>query len=205
MSTGELQKLIEECRGKFGGPGKRKFSLLDRWGYMKVPKPKWCTAEDELCQFFKNQRDVFQYGVVVWGHIVQANSLLFEPGDDDCPASIIFCPSPAVQVDSSHLRTVASQLFQLKGTTPTDPELKKFADMLTDEMVRTVGLQVPSQLSRGIPLFEAATFICRKHLPPPSYLTGSMFPLVVSPKKPFYNFPLPARYWPKSLIRSWKR
>lgn len=197
------QKELESCRKNFGAPGQRSFSFFDKLFYMNVRKPIWCGKNDDLHQFFENKWSVFKNGVVVWAHLVQANQLLFKPGPENCPASVVFCPNPNAQADLSLLSRVASQMFELKGTTPEDPKLREIAEMLTDEMIRTSGNQVPTQLTGRTPIFESTVFVSRKHLPEPKCLTQSFFPLVVNPNRPFYNFPLPARYWSERLTKAW--
>lgn len=197
-------KDLLECRKQFGPPGLRKFPLMDRLFYLNIKRPDWCTEEEALWQLFENKQDVFKYGNIVWGHIVQANTLLFEPGEDDCPASVLFCPDPKQVIHFETLQSAAQRMFQLKNTTPSDPELLKIAQALTNEVTRTFGVKVPQQFSDGFSLYQASTFIARKHLPN-GVLSRPLFPLLVNSKSPFYCFPLPSQYWSNSLVEDWIR
>ncbi len=203
MDAINYQTEIEICRENFGAPGQREFSFFDKLFYLNVRKPLWCGKKDDLYTFFGKKWEIFQSGIVVWAHLVQANLLLFKPGHDNCPASAVFCPDENAETNIEHLRRVAKQLYELKGTTPQDPKLREIAEMLTDEMIRTSGNQIPEEISGVTPIFESTVFVTRKHLPNPRYLKQSFFPLVVSPNPPFYNFPLPARFWSERLIENW--
>lgn len=199
--------LVEEdiniCRSLFGAPGERTFSLIERLFYLQVNKPIWCDKSDELFALFENKKKVIHYGNIVWGNIVQANTLLFEQGSSDCPASVIFSPDPNVDLSFEQLSSAASDMFELKNTTPDDERLRKIADTLTNEMERTFGVNVPKEFCPEFQLYEASTFISRKHLPN-RILSKGVLPLLVSPRKPFWCLPLPSKYWPQSLIEYWQ-
>lgn len=130
---------------------------------------------------------------------MQANILLFEKGRDDCPASVIFSPDPELLPSFHQLSEAAEAMFELKNATPDDEELRKIAESLTDETDRTFGIHVPREFCAEYQLYEATTFISRKHLPN-EVLSKSVFPLLISNQRPYWCVPLPSRYWPESLI-----
>lgn len=193
---------INTCRKLFGAPGERKFGFLERMIYLRINKPAWCNRSDDLFGLFENKWDLINNGNIVWGHIVQANSLLFEEGVDDCPASVIFSPDPKLRPSFDQLSYAATSMFKLKNTTPDDEELRRIAETLTGEIERTFGVSVPKQFCPEYQLYEASTFISRKHLPN-KILSKGLFPLLVSQNKPFWCVPLPSNYWPLSLIEYW--
>ena len=197
-----MQHLLEIARRNIGPPGARRFFWFEKMFYLNIPTPSWCDENDDLFATFQNQQHLMANGIVVWAHIVQANSLLFESGKNNCPASVVFSPDTTLQVEPTDLGRVAKALFKLKGTSPTQADLKEFADNITDETTRTFGLKVPKSVSPRFQLFEASTFVTRKHLPT-RILTLPFFPLLVAPQPPYYNVPLPSRYWPKQLVDSW--
>ena len=193
---------INTCRELFGAPGDRSFGFLECFFYLRINRPTWCDKSDKLFGLFENTWNIINSGNIVWGHIVQANVLLFEKGSDDCPASVIFSPDPELSPSFEQLSAAAHSMFKLKNTTPDDERLRKIADKLTDEMERTFGVNVPSEFCSDYQLYEASTFISRKHLPN-RILSKSMFPLLVSSRKPFWCIPLPSRYWPQVLNEYW--
>ncbi|MEM7477126.1 MAG: hypothetical protein AAF483_19255 [Planctomycetota bacterium] len=177
-------------------------SWFQRRFYLNVKRPSWCKKSDQLYGLFANSKQLLTDGVVVWAHLVQANRQLFEPGEHDCPASVVFAPNPRQVVEIADIGQASKALYQLKGTEPSDPDLKEFAENITDEYVRTFGLKLPDKLFPGAELYEATTFVSRKHLPN-GVLTLGFFPLLVAQHSPYYNIPQPSRYWPEELIRLW--
>ena len=61
--------------------------MWDRLTYWRVPKPLWLrlSPSDNLTTLFRRMKRLFREGVVVWGHLIQANALLYEDGSDNCP------------------------------------------------------------------------------------------------------------------------
>lgn len=204
-ASAKMPNPIHECIENFG-PAPRRQSRWDRLTYFRVPKPLWLRQRpsDGLNTLFENLPALFTAGTVVWGHIIQANSLLFQPGADDCPGELVYSLTDAQRVDPDYLGQVAHQLFSLKGTEPADPDLAPIAEYLTNEMIRVFGLAVPKTISANLPCRISTTFFVRKHLPLRRLCTP-LLPIVVNPVEPYVAMPLPARYWPQSLIDWWSR
>src|SRR5262249_16983578 len=154
---------------------------------------------DRLHPLFRNASKLFANGVVVWGQIVQANGSLFRDGDNNSPGEIVFSLADGHLVRPHHLQTIASEIFDLKGTTPEEAGLRAIADHLTNERTRVYGLPVPRSLSPRIQCRISTTFFVRKHLPNGRLCSGSL-PLVVNPNEPHFAMPLPQKYWPEELV-----
>jgi hypothetical protein len=92
--------------------------------------------------------------------------------------------------------------FALKGTNPTDPESLIFAQMLTNEMTRAMGLKLPSKITGGYRVFHSSMLMPRKHMPK-GVLSGGFFPVWIDPKNPGPVVMVPAAYWPPSLTMEW--
>ncbi len=155
-----------------------------------------------MLELFQNASRVYREGGVVWGHLVQANTLLFERGEDDCPAEVLFSLEDPKLVDPNALAHLAHDIFCLKGTTPANPELLPIAEHLTDEMTRVFGLPVPRAISSELRCHLSSSFFMRKHLPG-GRLVSSLIPLVVDPNPPHFALPLPGRFWPEEFRRAW--
>ncbi len=201
-----MSKMITEimaCRENFG-PAPRNFSFWNRMTYFSISKPIWAKRDpdEKLNLLFDNYLKVYKYGMVVWGHIVQANSLLFEEGKEDCPGELLFSLNRADCFDPEILSDIAHDLFALKGTEPDDKEFRPIANHLTDEYTRVFGLDVPKTISGKLTCKISTTYFIRKHLPFKK-LTSGFLPLVVYPNKPHFALPLPERYWPSSLLMKW--
>jgi hypothetical protein len=198
-----MRNAILQCIENFG-PAPRELSWWDRLTYLRVPKPAWLRANpsDKLMTLFKHAGRTFAEGRIVWGHVVQANGLMFRDGDQDCPGELVYSLADPGRVEPQELARVAHQLYELKGTYPREAELAEIAEYLTNELIRVFGLQVPASISPTMRCRISTTFFLRKHLPNRRLCAGLM-PTVVFPGEPYVAMPLPERYWPKELIRWW--
>lgn len=196
-----MHPMIEACNLSFGKPI-RQFTRAEL-SYLKIKKPLiWrFLGADDLNVIFKSWQDVFSKGKIVWGHIVQANMMLFEDGSLDAPATVVYSAQDD-HVHPNYLQQVAHSIFELKETTQTDPELARAADEITDELKRVFGSPVPTQLSPSVRCQTSVVFIVRKHLPE-RRLNCPLFPLVVYPGRPQMVAILPCRYWPINFTEWW--
>lgn len=199
-------KVLELCREQLGSPPRE----IDReqQRYMRVQLPLlmrlflWLRG-DKLSIILRDQRHLWTHGQVVWGHVVQANSLLFSPSNSQTlPANVLYSPDNYFDDRLPQLEDVAHQIFQLKGTSPEEGELKEFARAVTDELARTMRLPLPRSLSGGREVVFTTCFIEPAHLPS-GYLCRGFFPLLICPERTDAVMILPARYWSKELRAAW--
>src|SRR5688572_172610 len=149
--------LLEECRRSFGPPPRR-FSFWQWHTYLKARKPPWLHvhSNDLMNGIYRDQRALLTTGRVVWGHIIQANQLLFAPGPEDLPAEVLYSFDTALQSDAA-LRTyegLAPRLYALKGTDQADPRLAKISRVLAAEIERTSRRELPGDLTGGHRIFH---------------------------------------------------
>lgn len=198
-----MQEVLRKCIYNFGEPP-RAVSLWDRLWYLRVPRPLWLWSNppDRLATHFKNLNKLFCDGIVVWGHVVQANRRLFEKGLFNHPGEIVYSIDNTNLVEPEYLQRVAEQLYQLKNTKPTVPELRGISDYLTDERIRVFGLPVPYPISPWIPCTISTTYFVRKHLPK-RQIRRLLIPVIVSRQRPHTATTLPERYWPSELVEWW--
>ncbi len=195
----DFTALIEECRRRLGREPRR-FWFWNR-SYLTAQPPAWMKdhPQDPLWGIFKLQSRLLKEGRVVWGHIVQANTLLFEPGPHDCPASVLLSHDPRADGCPDKLQQTSQAIFRLKGTTPADPILAEFARVITDEMERH-WQHVPTQVSGLSETYNVALMFFRKHLPigylPP---VGLPYPVLTIPGEKSALI-VPGRYWPEALL-----
>ncbi len=200
-----MNQTIRKCISNFGD-APRRFSLLDRLTYLQVSKPAWLRSNptDKLSIHFNNLSSVFTNGMITWGHVIQANVMMYEAGSIDCPGELVYSIEDAERVDTEHLQCVARELFRLKGTEPGDPKLLSIARYLTDERIRVFGLQVPTCISPLISYRISTTYFLRKHLPN-GRLCSPLLPILVNPEEPHIVTPLPKRYWPQEFVEWWQK
>lgn len=186
------------------GTAPRQLSLWDRLTYFRVPKPQWLRnkTDDKLAVLFRHMAELFTEGTVVWGHVIQANALMFDHGEFDCPGEVVYSLADSKKAVPKILEPIAHQIFALKGTEPNNPELAPIAEYLTDEMIRVLGLPVPSVICPKMRCLISTTFFVRKHLPE-RRLCSPVLPLIVNPFEPHVAMPLPGKYWPAEFIEWW--
>jgi hypothetical protein len=141
-------------------------------------------------------------GTVVWGHTAQANTRLYNPGPDDPPANTLYSPDVYFDRSPHHLDDIARALYDLKGTTPRDPELARVAAIMTDEYNCVEKEPLPAQLTEGHDVYLTSTLIHRSRLPD-RVLSDRLFPLLVCPGETPANMILPLPYWPEELVEAW--
>lgn len=204
-SPAVAHQVLQKCRSQYTKTIDHA-SLWDKFTYLYLRKPLWLHWDDhdKLHGFYHAAPKLFENGRVVWGHIVQANALLFKEGKSNCPAELVFSLDPRVDKNPEFLTLTAECLFELKGTEPDDEALAPFAEHLTDEMTRRFGVEVPLQLSGNVPCVLSTTMVFRKHLPN-GMLSQSLMPILVDPDNPQAALILPARFWPKDLEHWWMR
>lgn len=188
------------CQRNFGKTP-RSFSWIDKFRYISVATPAWA-RNDTLKIFFKNQNRLMSQGELVWGNIIQANNCLFMPGDCSYPADVIYPINQTSDFEPEVLSEIASKIFRLKSTEPTDPLLLKVANHMTDECDRAFGLFVPSNFCLNIPCELSTIFVNRQHLPN-GYLSRGLFPLIISSEQPKIAMILPSRFWPSAMVDWW--
>lgn len=198
-----MQAPIEHARRRVGEPPRR-WSWWERVSYLHLRRPfwVWVDEDEDLNQLFSALPDIVDNGDVVWGHVVQANANLFEPGKSDHPGEVVFSPHAPGGGDPELLADVAARLFDLKNTEPGDPKLATIAAHLTNEMTRLFGSPVPAKLCGDSPTYLSTTFFARKHLPG-RVLHQQLLPLLVSRADPYHAMPLPARYWAPDFVQWW--
>lgn len=199
----ELNGHLEAIRETLG-PAPRSFPFLEMWGYLRIKRPRWAWFRDDIRQIFWNRTSLLRKGRIVWGHIVQANAMLFSPGELDAPAAVVYCTQDRRVIDLAELSQIASQLFDLKGKPQfaDEQDRQAFSDRLADEMSRPYGLRVPKSISPRIPCAMSTIFIARKHLPG-GYLKKPLLPLLVATTPPHVTMVVPDKYWPKPLFTFW--
>jgi hypothetical protein len=165
---------------------------------VRIVAPLWMDRDPMRRSFFRHT-DIWNGGRVVWGRIVLANKLLFEPGSDDSPADVLYDSSGKLPFTA--LREPAAALFGLRGRAPANPEEKAYADHLNDELTRVTGMAVPTSIS-PLPLRVSTVLIHRPHLPD-GKLSMSYFPVVMNDQHPGAIMVLPSRWWPAWLREIW--
>jgi hypothetical protein len=191
---------IDQIRELLGPPPRRFDRSLQE--YLHLKPPPWMTDDPELAVAYENQDRVRRDGKVVWAALVQANNLLFAPGGEDHPASMVFSEDPWFDQNPEALCDIAHDLFGLKNHDHDDPECADFSRMLTNERIRAPMLKVPQRFTGGRRVFHSSIVIPRKHLPK-GVLCRSSLPVWIDAAGTGALLLVPAAYWPSSVLMQW--
>jgi len=199
----KFHNTLSECRELFGTPS-RNFSLYQGWKN-KISLPLWARLGDDkrFEEIFLNQLSLLKDGKLVWGKIIQANSMLFSSGKSNHPAAIIYSLDNIIDNSPEIIEEAASQLYSFKGKNTENPELQIFADKLANEVDADLKLAIPKELTEGVECFYTCIMVHRNHLPN-KILSMGLFPLLVNPERTDATMILPSKYWQLSFIELWK-
>ncbi len=181
-------------------------SRIEDKEYDRLVPPDWLVEHGEIQgsrfkELFENQDVLFSEGKVVWGTLIQANSLLFSPGPYDHPAVILYSLDEEIDSNPKLIKKIAKRVYKLKGK-KTDKDLQEFSDMLKSEHTRKWKIPIPLHISKNIQCFYTTSLILRKHLPF-GYIYDRLFPYLVCPEKTNVGSILPSRYWSELFIRKY--
>src|SRR4051794_8297892 len=80
--------MIRSCRDLFGVPPRSPSNPKDRIVLSADLERAFVESGDELLQILRDQEILLARGQVFWGQLVQANKILFQPGNRlMCPAN----------------------------------------------------------------------------------------------------------------------
>jgi hypothetical protein len=168
-----------------------------------ITRVAWFMIRDKLRIILRDQYELHDEGRVVWGALIQANQLLFDPANrTTLPAAGVYSPDRYYDDHVEDLQSIAQTLSELKGTKPKEPRLRRLVDLITDELARALRLQVPEEMCEGREVYLTTFLVQPSHLPD-GYLAQGFFPLLIAPRTTAAVMVLPARYWPPELLQLW--
>lgn len=144
-------------------------------------------------------------GIVVWGHIVQANSLLLKKGKNNYSAAIVYSLDPIFNSNLSQLSRIAWELYELKNRRIEHPEvidLKAIANAITNETDCLFNIKIPESIALDRVVYYTTIAVYRQDLPT-KCLRNNWFPLLIAPGVTENVMILPAKYWHRNLVRAW--
>ena len=191
----EADRAFQQARGQ----------LRANWNQLKMTRPKWMRFRfwDQLRKIYRVQRDIWKHGSLTWGSFIQANSLLFEPGDDQHPLAMMYLVDPEQTYRASEMHDIAYRLFYAKENDVEHESWAMHGAWLANEMSRSAAIPVDPALTHGLRLECGAAMAQRNHLPF-GYLSGRFFPVIRAPQISDYALILPSHLWPVEFIqRQW--
>ncbi len=146
-----------------------------------------------ICDPF-TQRRFYKEGKIAIGALVQANTLLFERGKDDCPAAYIYSLDPYYMENQEELEALAYGLFDTKGEQGYRPSIQKLADLMADEEERIFAYKLPRDVTEGRNVYFTTVLVARDHLPKRKIIDNLIPMLVLEGEQPDAMI-LPHWYW----------
>ena len=145
-----------------------------------------------MLKILADQRLLWERGEIVWGHLVQANSILFDRSNvHTLPANVVYSMDRYFDGRGTHLGEIARGLFAQKGSVPANRELREFVRAVTPDEKRILRRELQRGYCGGKSVFFTTCFVQPGHLPG-NCLTDSLFPLVVNNKETEAVMLLPA-------------
>src|SRR5581483_9966412 len=143
---------IEECRETFRAAHA---GWKVRLGF--VPKPGPDPADRVPNTLRRPYQFLYDFGTVVWACRVQANRLLYEPGNDDLPGILVYSTDRHFDARPQDLREISHAVHDLKYTAPVDADLRAVADHITDDYNLTAKTPLTPKLTGGRRVWLGAT------------------------------------------------
>lgn len=187
----DYKSLIDETRVLFQT---KQYQKKDR-----IRPPSWITEDDPLRQVYRAAPELLQSGKIVYGHIVQANLLLYKKFMPyNCPASVLFSLDPAFDEHPEWLWRMACELYEYKGRKDVSAEMQPVVNAITDEMQCRYNEPLPKSFAEGREVYYSNIMVHRKHL----YgrrLMGSLLPILANPDQVQGSMILPKHYWSQGM------
>ncbi len=200
MDYDDILKQVEAALGA----APRSFGLMDRLTWYKQDLPYWDWKNDDIHPSVDYWKRVFAHGRLTWGHLVQANNLMYEKSDVNYPGEVLIWHDRSQPFDFHMCTYAARTLYALKGTSSelTDEEERVFAQNLEGEMHRSYGVPVPARIAQGVDLRTSTIFFQRRHIPN-KVITAPLFPLLYLEEGPMVPVMVPHKFWPKEFLAVW--
>lgn len=158
-------------------------AVRDPWGMVAIAVVLFVLAIASALNKHKSEDGrlkIAQSGVPVWGVLVQANSMLFQPGNTDLPCLVLFSFEPAGG-HIEYMQRLAAGIFDLKNVRQSDPDLRYVSTLVTNESaLKYRRRKLPISFTGGPTVYCADLIITRSSLPA-GYITEKVLPCIAEP------------------------
>lgn len=196
--------ILDQIRAKIGPPPRKT-------GWFKpspwdIPEPDWMKTaplEDEpMKEIVSGLKSLWKHGVIVWGHLVRANTGLYTSGEDDCPGTVIFSPTASDGDAYKTLPGLAEKLHQLRASIFPVEEWSvresEWREDLQNDMSYHRGFKLPETWQLGSQDYKGSNVLFhRRHLPD-GFIQSRFLPMLVHPITSIAQV-VPAEVWPAEL------
>ncbi len=194
----ELKKIEKNL-----GTPPRSFSFMQKSTYLKLRNPGWKWEESDLALIIPKWPEILKNGKLSWGHVIMANSLMFETSIYDHPGLLLIDTDPC-ETSPAELESTSMQMYQLKISEHQAQTSDKMIiqELLQDEHNFPIGFEVPKEFNPYDDRFISTVYFQRKHLPENRLIT-SLLPVIYCEETKI-TFIVPSKYWSPEFIEWWK-
>lgn len=187
------EEILRGCQERLENERKRFRRMPKEWRDPYLKGADWLKGTREL---------LFKKGKVVWGCVVIANSLLYQEGEDSCPALVLYRHGPtspeALKQHAERLLTLHEE--QASGEYESASE-KEFILSLRDYLDHSTR-PVPESLLGESGYVVTVPLVSRNHLPD-RRLSHMLVPYLVAPDDTPSGMVLPYSLWSPSFRNRW--
>ncbi|MEM6930595.1 MAG: hypothetical protein AAF602_26900 [Myxococcota bacterium] len=170
---------------------------------LPASRPPWLDDEDGLSTIYDRYREIAQHGELALAAVMMANEVMWKPGTEDAPSSVIYTFDPVLQDWPAHIRGIAAALYEFHESTatpPRDPWHRLLLDRLHSGFERTMHQRIPSDITKGFVAYESSCMLFRRHLPG-GFLDRRFVPVLVLRRGPTPHpcAVVPSSLWPEGF------
>ncbi len=194
-----MARLLGELRDSF--KARQQTLNMRTFGPNWMAPPPWMNEQEPLHTVIDQQFLLHTKGTIVWAALVQANKLLFTPGLDDCPGTLLYSGDTWFDARPLALRALAQEVFtQKNGRQASQAPQLSIAGLRQAEQPRLMGERVSPTLTDKT-VYASAFMVFRKHIPG-GVLRSGCVPILVHPSTPAVMV-VPHEFWPQALVDLW--
>lgn len=195
---------LPAIRERLGNP-KRSLGLF-KPSPLEFPEPPWLKNvspnDDQTKLIFHSFKHLWKHGVVVWGYVIRANSLLYSPGSDDSPGTMIFSSTDTDASALENLPQLARRLNALReceqpSSDWTQKETEWWED-LNDDMSYQKGVRLPAGWQPGNHEYKGSSVLFHRPHLSGGYIQSRLLPILLDPVGNMVQT-ISSAYWPEGL------
>lgn len=197
-----MKELMDRTREKYDKK-RNKFSFIDKLFFNRLSKPAWVRAKGDtrFDVLYRDQDILYSRGKIVLAHVFKANTSLYQYGEYDSPATVVYSEDPFFEEDFYKLMEIVGYLSNLKNNPAS--EHSNLARMLADDMTAHYNILLPNSITYGKKVYYTSLMVHRKLLPS-RYLKSNWFPLLICPSETKASSIVPFYCWDRKLALMWE-
>ncbi len=171
---------------------------------LKLHRPWWMFADDELSKIYSEKETLLKQGTVYYSCLVQANVKLFEKFPPfDYPAQIIYSDSTDIDENPLLFKETIEEIYSYKYSDRNPPsEWAEIVENIRNEKERIAFSIDCASNDKKVTAKMQVIMVYRKHLPT-RILQGRIIPVIACPDLCDSVLILPSEYWTDEFKLNW--